>query len=228
MEIFRTSTLENKKYNTKKLLDFGFKPVTDGYAYKTELMNGEFVLTVSIDKRGKVTTETIEKDTGDLYTLHLTYSEGAFVGQIREEYNGILKDVAQSCCETSIFRYENTYKVIDYVKNKYNDDVEYLWEKFPDNAIARRKDNKKWYLAILTVGKDKLGFDSRDKIEVIDLRAKPDELPELIKKENIYPGYHMNKKHWITIPLDGSVDVDDIYKRIDDSYVMAGGKQKVY
>lgn len=221
MEIFRTSTLENKKYNTKKLLDFGFKPVTDGYAYKTELMNGEFVLTVSIDKSGKVTTETIEKDTGDLYTLHLTYSEGSFVGQIRDEYNSILKDIAENCYEIGIFKYEYSYKVIDYVKTKYNDDVEYLWEKFPDNAIARRKDNKKWYLAILTVGKDKLGFDSKEKVEVIDLRAKPDLIQELIKEELIYPGYHMNKKHWITIILDGSVDLEEIYERIDESYILA-------
>ena len=224
MEIFKISSLENKKYNLKKLLEFGFKSVTIGYEYKTELMSGEFVLTVNIDKDGRVTTETVEKDTGDLYTLHLTYSEGSFVGQIRDEYNSILKDIAENCYEIGIFKYENSYKIIDYVKNKYGDDVEYLWEKFPDNAIARRKDNKKWYLAILTVGKDKLGFDSKEKVEVIDLRAKPEELQELLKNENMRPGYHMNKKHWISILLDGSVDINSIYKRIDESYVLARGK----
>lgn len=224
MEIFKISSLENKKYNLKKLLEFGFKSVVNGYEYKTELMNGEFVLTVNIDNEGKVTTETVEKDTGDLYTLHLTYSEGSFVGQIRDEYNSVLKDIAENCYEIGIFKYENSYKIIDYVKNKYGDDVEYLWEKFPDNAIARRKDNKKWYLAILTVGKDKLGFDSKEKVEVIDLRAKPEELQELLKNENMRPGYHMNKKHWISILLDGSVDINSIYKRIDESYLLARGK----
>ncbi len=221
MEIFKTSEFDNKKYNPKKLLEFGFKKTENGYIYKTKLMNGEFILTVSIDNENKLTTETTEKDTGDLYTLHLTYSEGSFVGELREEYNSVLKDIAQECYEIGIFRYENSYKIIDYIKSKYNDDVEYLWEKFPDNAIARRKDNQKWYLAILTVTKDKLGFESKDKIEVIDLRAKPEELPELIKQENIYPGYHMNKKHWITIPLDGSICIDEIYKRINESYSLA-------
>lgn len=220
MEIFRVSTLENKKYNPKMLLDFGFKAVQDGYEYKAELMDGEFILTVNIDSSGKLSTETVEKDTGDLYTLHLTYSEGAFVGKIRDEYNSILKDIAETCYEVGIFKYEYTYKVIDYVKNKYGDDVEYLWEKFPDNAIARRKDNRKWYLAILTVGKDKLGFDSKENVEVIDLRAKPEEI-EVLEDSHIYPGYHMNKKHWISIILDGSVDSDEIYKRIDESYILA-------
>ena len=45
--------------------------------------------------------------------------------------------------------------------------------------------NRKWYLAILTIKKSKLGFESDDQIEVIDLRAKQDEVPELIKNENI-------------------------------------------
>ena len=225
MEIFKTSEFDNKKYNPKKLLDFGFKRTESGYIYKTGLMNGQFILTVNIDNDAKLTAETTEKDSGDLYTLHLTYSEGRFVGELREEYNSILKDIAQNCYEIGIFKYENSYKIIDYIKNKYNDDVEYLWEKFPDNAVARRKDNKKWYLAILTVGKDKFGFNSNEKIEVIDLRAKPEEITAL-KQDYIYPGYHMNKKHWITILLDGSVDINEIFKRIDESYLLARGKNK--
>lgn len=221
MEIFKLSEFDNKKYNPQKLLEFGFKKADSGYIYKTELMNNQFILTVNIDNSGKLTTETTEKDSGDLYTLHLTYSEGSFVGELREEYNSVLKDIAQNCYEIGIFKYEYTYKVIDYIKEKYGDDVEYLWEKFPDNAVARRKDNKKWYLAILTVTKDKLGFESKEKVEVIDLRAKPEELPELIKQENIYSGYHMNKKHWISLILDGSAPLKDIYKLIDESYILA-------
>ena len=221
MEIFKASNLENKRYNLTKLLEYGFKAVKNGYEYKVELMNGDFVLTVNIDTEGKLSTETTEKDTGDLYTLHLTYSEGSFVGRIRDEYNSVLKDIAENCYEMEIFKYEYSYKVIDYIKAKYNDDVEYLWEKFPDNAIARRKDNKKWYLAILTVGKDKLSFDSKENVEVIDLRAKSEEIQSMIKDFPIYPGYHMNKKHWISIMLDGSVGINEIFQRIDESYILA-------
>ena len=36
--------------------------------------------------------------------------------------------------------------------------------------------------------------------------------------EAIIPGYHMNKKHWNTIILDGSIPVDEIFIMIDDSY----------
>ena len=209
-----------KKPDYNKMLNFGFKKTGKTYVYKTDLIDGDFLLTVTIDKDGLKTLVT-EKETGDEYTLHLTDAEGTFIGKIRDEYNSVLREISEKCYNIGVFRFEYSYKVIDYVRQKYKDEIEYLWEKTPDNGIARRKDNKKWYLAILTVGRDKLGFDSEEKVEVIDLRADSDELQELIKQPHIFPGYHMNKKHWITIILDGSTDIGEIFERIDKSYILA-------
>ena len=53
----------------------------------------------------------------------------------------------------------------------------------------------------------------------INLKCDPDlalHLREAYKA--IQPGYHMNKKHWNTIILDGSIPVDEILIMIDDSY----------
>ncbi|NMI03722.1 MmcQ/YjbR family DNA-binding protein [Paenibacillus sp. SZ31] len=36
--------------------------------------------------------------------------------------------------------------------------------------------------------------------------------------EAVQPGYHMNKKHWNTITLDGSLSDEDVYVMIDHSY----------
>ena len=76
-------------------------------------------------------------------------------------------------------------------------------------------------MAILTVRKDRLGFDCTENVEVADIRANPDEVQELIKRNDIFPGYHMNKKHWVTVLLDGSVDLKKIYKMLDISYNLA-------
>ena len=210
-----------KKLNRKKLLDYGFQENKNAFKISREIFNGDFRLTIQIKQPNIVETTLLELATDETYTLHLTTAQGSFVGQIREEYNKILEDIAEKCFEKDVFKSKYTFKVIEYIKDKYSDEVEYLWEKFPDNAIARRQDNKKWYLAILTIRKNKLGFKSEEKIEVIDLRANPDELPKLIKRENIYAGYHMNKKHWITIILDGSVELEEIFQRIDESYLLA-------
>ncbi len=210
-----------KKLNRKKLLAYGFQESKEIFTLTKKILNGDFRLTITIKYPNIVETNLFEIAADEVYTLHLTSAQGSFVGQIREEYQKIIEDIAEKCFDKDIFKSKYTFEVIEYIKNKYNDEVEYLWEKFPDNAIARRKDNKKWYLAILTIKKNKLGFKSEEKIEVIDLRANPDEIPELIKRENIYAGYHMNKKHWITIVLDGSVELAEIFQRIDESYVLA-------
>ncbi|QQS35859.1 MAG: MmcQ/YjbR family DNA-binding protein [Ignavibacteriales bacterium] len=53
----------------------------------------------------------------------------------------------------------------------------------------------------------------------MNLKFDPENAVEAREKyEAVIPGYHMNKKHWNTIILDGSVPVKEIYKWIDDSY----------
>ena len=39
--------------------------------------------------------------------------------------------------------------------------------------------------------------------------------------QTVFPGYHMNKKHWYTIILDNSISTSEICRRIDDSYLLA-------
>ena len=74
---------------------------------------------------------------------------------------------------------------------------------------------------LLTVSKRKLGINSDEVVEIIDLRIKPDEIENLIDNEKYYPGYHMNKKHWFTVILDGCVSIKDICSKIDESYRLA-------
>lgn len=58
-----------------------------------------------------------------------------------------------------------------------------------------------------------------EKFESVNLKCLP-ELAEEIRTENptVTPGYHMNKKHWNTVPLDGSVKDSEILAWVDHSY----------
>ena len=120
-----------------------------------------------------------------------------------------------------MFKSEQAKSVITYVRNTYGDELEYLWKKFPDNAVVRRKDNQKWYAALLTVSRRKLGIDSDEMIEILDLRMKPEDIETIVDNKKYFPGYHMNKKHWITICLDGTLLIEEICSKIDDSYKLA-------
>lgn len=53
----------------------------------------------------------------------------------------------------------------------------------------------------------------------INLKCKPDEAIELREKYScVIPGYHMNKKHWNTVKVDGSVSDEILKEWIDESY----------
>lgn len=211
-----------KRANIKKLFDFGFKKSGKEYKYQTDIMNGEFKLIVSVSIDNGVQTRLVESETGDLYTLHL-YKEakGLFVGQVKEEYNRILEKISKKCFEKDIFQNEDSKKVIEYISSKYGDEMEYLWENFPNNAVCRRKDNAKWYCVILTVKCSKLGLDGDNIEEVLDIRASVEDVPELLTHKNIFTAYHMNKKSWITVILNGSMPIKEIFERIDKSYELA-------
>lgn len=57
--------------------------------------------------------------------------------------------------------------------------------------------------------------------EIIDLRIEPDVLDKLADGSRYFRGYHMNKKSWITMILDGSVSFSEITERLDASYIIA-------
>lgn len=210
-----------KRLNIEKALLFGFVRDESNYEYETDILAGMFRLQIVISSVGSVDTKLIEKETGEEYVLYKTNSVGSFVGEVRKSIETVLIQVVDNCYDIDIFKLPQSKEVICYVRNKYGDELEFLWEKFPDNAVWRRKDTTKWYGAILTVAKNKLGLDSSEITEIIDLRIQPEKMEELLLNDNYYPGWHMNKKNWYTIILDGSVETDEICKCIDESYRLA-------
>ena len=214
----------NKKPDYKKLLKYGFRKKESVYVYKTEIYNGQFELTVEVEGND-VSTRLTDAASGEVYTLHLLEgAEGTFIGKVREEYEDVLKEISANCFETDVFNFNQSLQVLDYAKQKYGTLPEYLWEKFPRNAVCRRKDNKKWFFALLSVKGSTLGLETNEVIEVIDVRVKKEEVDKLLNNKNnlpLYPAYHMNKKSWITIILDGSMGINDIYEFIDKSYLLA-------
>lgn len=213
---------KNRKLNVKKLLSFGFEEFDNGYVYNRDLVGGQMKLTVTVSQDEKIYTEVTDNSNGEEYVLHRVPSaSGSFVGQVKTEYDAILEEISVKCFEPDVFKSEQAKAIIAYVHDTYGDDLEYLWQKFPDNAVVRRKDNQKWYAAILTVSRRKLGFDSDEKVEILDLRMKTDDIEKKIDGIKYLPGYHMNKKHWISVCLDATLPFKEICMRIDESYNLA-------
>lgn len=217
---------QRKSIIVSNLEPYGF--VFDGksYVYKKALEDSGLVIQVIISGEGKVSAQIIDTAVCEPYTMHLANSAaGEFVGRVRNEYETLLTDIAKKCCVPDVFKSNMTKALIAHVRDTYGDEPEFLWENFPDNAIWRRKDNRKWYGVLLTVSKKKLGLESDEIVEIIDLREQPEMIKSLLEQDNYYPGWHMNKNHWYTIVLDGTVSFDEICHHIDVSYKIAGNKR---
>ena len=222
MSTIMYSIFNNKKVNLSRLLQFGFVQTESGYIYRKTLSESGFLLNVHVTPQGEISTEMIDPSLNELYTLHLVdNATGGFVETVKYEYQETLLEIASQCFQADIFQSKQSNELIDYVRKTYGDELEFLWEKFPKNAIWRRKDTQKWYGILLTVSKQKLGFPCDESVEVLDFRVLPEELESLVDYKTYFPGYHMNKKHWCTIILDGSVSFEEICSRIDASYLLA-------
>lgn len=214
---------KRKKCNTEKMSAYGFIIKDGKRIYETNIMDGAFRLSVFAAENGDVDTNLIEIENGEPYVLYKTNASGTFVGEIRAAVETVLTDIANACYDPSVFKTNQAQMAIEYVRKEYGDELEFLWTKFPDNAIWRRKDNQKWYGAILTVNGRKIGLNIDKMVEIIDLRMKADDRNDILSREHYYPGWHMNKKSWYTIVLDDSVEDEEIKLRITESYELAGG-----
>ena len=117
--------------------------------------------------------------------------------------------------------------IFDHIKNKYNVSPEYPWAKYESNAVFRHADNRKWFALVTDVRKDKLGQHGDEYVDVINLKIDDMIFRDmLIQQDGILPAWHMNKTHWITVLLDGTVPQDTVFDLIDMSFMATASTKK--
>lgn len=217
--------LKNRVINSSSLIKYGFKKQAEKYVFNVKICDEQFEMIVEAENN-KMTSKLIDLMNEDEYVLvDVQDSCGEFVGKVRQEYEEKLQEIIKKCTSKEVFKFKQSKQVIEYIRKKYNDELEFLWEKFEETAIWRNKQNNKWYGLIMKIPESKIGLDSEKVIEAIDIRYKKNETDKIVDNEKFFPGYHMNKKSWITIKLDNSVDIRTIKKLIDNSYNLSlGGK----
>ena len=115
-------------------------------------------------------------------------------------------------------RQPNRESLLQYAKEQYGTDPEYLWKKSPHHAVLRRQDNQKWYAVVMQVPKNNLGLNIDEINDILTIKVKPFLLGSLQQKPGFLAAYHMNKENWTTILLDGSVSYNEIIRLIDMNY----------
>src|SRR5213595_2434156 len=73
---------------------------------------------------------------------------------------------------------------------------------------------------VFKVGTKMFALAALDEVpSAVNLKCDPDRALELRDRyEQVRPGYHMNKKHWNTVEIEGGIAETELRKMIDHSY----------
>ena len=218
-EIFRKET-----FVFERLINYGFINYKHAYIFKQPFMNGKLEAVIKIDKSGSIQGHIIDTASHDEYLpIRIENSIGAFVGNAREEYKEILRDIAKNCCETKPFVSEQANRISALIHERYAESPDYPFKKLSDYGVFRYPENRKWYALIMNIKRSLLGGTCEEKIDVINLRVYPEEFDRALKTNGIYPAYHMKKTTWVSIALDDTLTDPEIMDYIDMSRNMAIG-----
>ncbi len=108
--------------------------------------------------------------------------------------------------------------ILKYAADTHGTVPDYPWRTLPRYAVLRHADNGRWYCVVLNVPKNRLGLTGHGEVDIIDIKCRPELIGALRQNAGFLPAYHMNKEHWLTIVLDGSVPAREIYTLIDLSF----------
>ena len=93
-----------------------------------------------------------------------------------------------------------------YCLDVYGTKADYPFEEDFETVVLRHPDNRKWYALSMRVSRRKFGLESGEVIDVVNLKMPLEMFGTFGRSEGVYPAYHMNKLHWISVVLDDASD----------------------
>ena len=210
------------QFNSKKANEYGFVENQGVWTFSSTILHGDFLMRVIVVD-GDLSFQVFDQETGDLYPqVHMESMRGTFVGSVREACLEVLYDIRKSCFEVQDYICPQTKRIMTLVQENYENQLEYLWEKSPDTAVLRHDDNQKWYAVLMKISWEKLDKSREGQVEVVNL--KHDQVADLLVEKGIYSAFHMNKRYWISLPLDDTLTDEKVLELFERSWFLTSKK----
>lgn len=206
-----------------KLIEYGFYYIDNTLVYSKTIMNNEFEIVV--EYKEEILGKIIDLSFNEEYTNYRLNTLGDYALEIKNEFINLLCDIRDKCADQRLFIYNQPNIINDYIYKTYHVEPAFLFVKDPHLAIYRNNKDK-WFAVIMHLPFNTVDKTSKrlDTVEVMNIKVKPETLEDLIKINGIYEAYHMNKKHWVSVILDESIDHKYIFNMIDTSYNLVNKK----
>ncbi len=202
----------------KKLMAYGFQADGPTLVYTQDLAAENFRIILTYDR--SLSGKIIDLAFGEEYVNFRMESATGYSAEIRQKFEALLLDIRDKCCRNQYFQTEQARRINEYVYETFDVMPEFLWPNIPSYAAFRKKQGGKWFAVIGSVPRCKVNpvSLSAEEVEVINVKVDKDRIETLLARDGIYPAFHMNKKCWVSIILDGTLTDSDIQRMVDESY----------
>lgn len=218
-----------KRFIPEKLTVFGFLKTPQGFVYERDIMNGDFRAMITVSDDGKFTGKLIDNMNNEEFRRFNTEAPaGAYVSSVRSAYEQLLYEIADNCCGTVLFFSDQANRITEKIYQKYGIKPDFQWDEaaYRTAGTFRHADSGKWFALIMNINRHSLMKNNdSSRTDVINLKRDTGNDSIITDSSGIFPAYHMNHKHWISVLLDDTLPDDEIMKLIEISFALTQKKQ---
>ena len=116
----------------------------------------------------------------------------------------------------------------EYCLGTHGTRPDYPFEEDFETAVMRHADTRKWYAIAMRVPRRKFGVggeQGNEVIDVVNLKLPTEMFGSFGADVGVYPAYHMNKLHWVSVLLPDAPE-DVVQFLVSVSYEATKGKKK--
>lgn len=211
--------IKNKTVDRAAALDAGFTLDADNatLTLKRDLVSG-LVVTLRLTE----TTLDVDVFDGIFNEKYAPFYGGHGGSAIKSEVRDLV-DTALSKCTQSV---NLKTQIMQWLTDTYGTTPETPWDDLPSYYTFKTAHTDKWYALFMDIAPKCLSLQGDALVQVVNLKADAEDVKNAVDNVHVFPAYHMNKQHWLTVLLNATTDVALLKNLLAKSYVLADAKGK--
>ncbi|MBQ3078033.1 MAG: MmcQ/YjbR family DNA-binding protein [Clostridia bacterium] len=110
-------------------------------------------------------------------------------------------------------------EVVRLIESRFGVHPQHPWARTPDYAVFRHPPQQRWFAVLMPELPGRvIGHPAGERVDLLNLKADPRMIGSLIDHRHFFPAYHMNKEHWYSVWLDGSLGADTLLPLLEISH----------
>lgn len=212
--------LDQYEYEETKLIEYGFQKQNTGYAYTIPLRSHEYYCLIQIDAK-ELSVDVYDAFDDELFLpFYVKRYQSAYLAEMKAEIDRAVNQIIAGCFTIC----DGKQILLSFARDYFHTASEYPWENL-SHCVLKTANKQKWCAIFMRIPYKTLGMNRQGSVDIVNVKAEPQAVTQLIDNRHYFSAYHMNKKYWLTILLDRETDLEKAKALLKDSYSLVGGKK---